>query len=143
MHFNLTRIGPKTQIPSCAGFYAAPVAYVRVPVRELRALPVRQNPRLTVLDFRLTTAPGMTRARCPRTYGHGAARLGDFVLSLCVVREGGQWYFEAAINAFDEARGRRDGLELSPVMLAALYRAVQRSLIAAEGRAYVSNKGRN
>ena len=122
---------------------SAPLSYRRVPVRELRALPAGGDPRLTVLDFRLTTAPGMTRARRPRTYGHGAARLAGFVLSLCVVRENGQWYFETAIDAFDEARGRRDGLELSPVMLAALYRAVQRRLIAAEGRAYVSNEGRN
>ena len=36
-----------------------PLSYHRIPVRDLRALPVRINPRLQVLDYRQTCAPEM------------------------------------------------------------------------------------
>ena len=119
-----------------------PLSYRRVPVRELRALPVRDNPRLQVLDYRLTTAPGMVGR--PRTHGHGAARLsGGYVVSLCVTQDGGEWFLEIQPAPFDETLGRRAPLDFAPQILADVYRTVQRLLIAAEGRAHGQRKGRN
>lgn len=124
-----------------------PLAYIRVSVQELRDLPIRAVPlasmRMAVLDFRLTAAPGMTKGQCPRTYGHGAARLAGFVLNLCVVRDGGQWFFEAEAQPWNEWRGCRERLEMSPEVLADVYRAVQQRLLADEGRAYGRTAGRN
>jgi len=121
-----------------------PQSYRRVPVRELRVLPIRENHRLQVLDYRLTLAPGMTGGGKPRTHGHGAARLtGGYIMALCVTQDSGEWFLETEITAYDEARERRDALNCSAQLLADLYRAVQRRQIAAEGRAYGRGKGRN
>jgi len=118
-------------------------AYRKVPVRDLRALPIRNNPRLQVLDYRLTDAPGMAGGQKPRTHGHGAARLpGGLILALCVTQADGEWFLEAAAP-FDEALDRRAPLDCSPQLLADVYRAVQRRQIAVQGRAYGQGKGRN
>ena len=119
-----------------------PTSYSRVPVRTLRALPIRENPRLTLLDYRLTCAPGMTGK--PRTHGHGAARMaGGYVLSLCVTQDAGQWYLEVQSAPYDEEADRREPLDCSLLILADLYRAVQTKQIAAEGRAYGKAGSRN
>ncbi len=122
----------------------AAFSYWRVPVRDLRALPIRENPRLQVLDFRLTRAPGMVSGR-PRTYGHGTARLqGNAILAVCIVRDCGEWFLETELYAFDEAAGRRHAAaDISPQLQADIFRALQRLQVAAEGRAYGRGSGRN
>ncbi len=118
------------------------LSYRRVPVRDLRALPVRENPRLELLDYRLTNAPGM--AGCPRTHGHGAARLpGGIIVALCVTQEQGEWFLEATAAPFDEILGNRGPLDCSERLLADIYHAVQCRQIAAQGRAYGQCEGRN
>ena len=120
-----------------------PLSYRRVPVRALRALPIRVNPRLQVLDYRRTTAPGMA-GKTPRTHGHGSARIAGFVLSLCLVRDGaGEWWLEVQPSPYDEALSRRTPVDLAPQILADVYRAVQKRQIGAQGRAYGQGKGRN
>lgn len=120
----------------------APISYHRVPVRDLRALPIRENPRLQILDYRLTDAPGMTGK--PRTHGHGAARLpGGFVLSLCITQAGGEWFLETQAAGFDEVLGRREPTGCSIQILADLYRAIQQMQIAAQARGYGRQEGRN
>ena len=120
---------------------APPLSYRRVPVRNLRELPIRHNPRLQVLDYHLTTAPGMVGR--PRTHGHGACRLAGYVVSLCLVRDGDDWFLEVQPAPFDEALDRRAPLDFAPQILADVYRAVQRLQINAQGRAHGNGKGRN
>ena len=118
----------------------SPLSYRRVPVRELRALPIRHNPRLQVLDYSLTAAPGMVGK--PRTHGHGAARLSGYVVRLCLIRDGGDWFLETEIRCYDERAARREGVTWSDRLLADLYRAVECRHLAAEGRAYLDTAGR-
>ena len=119
-----------------------PLSYRRIPVSQLRALPVRHNPRLEVLDYRLTAAPGM--ADKPRTHGHGAARLpGGFIVSLCVTQDAGQWFLETQALPFDEILDQSGPMDTTAQILADVYRAVQRRQIAAQGKAYGRGKGRN
>ena len=121
-----------------------PLSYHRIPVRQLRALPIRENSRLQVLDYRLTLAPGMTGGGKPRTHGHGAVHLsGGYVLSLCITQDGGAWFLETVLTAYDEAREGREALDFSPQMLADIFRAVQKRQVAAEGMAYGHGAGRN
>ena len=118
----------------------SPLSYRRVPVRDLRAFPIRDNPRLQVLDYHLTAAPGMTG--CPRTHGHGAARLSDSIVSLCLVRDGGSWFLETEFRCYDERAARREGIAWSDRLLADLYQAIERRHLAAVGRAYLDPAGR-
>ena len=126
-----------------AASQALPLSYRRVPVADLRRLPIRDNPRLVVLDYRLTNAPGMNRA--PRTHGHGAARLaGSFTFALCVTKDStGEWYMEVQPSPYDDVQDKRHPLDVSPQILADIYRAVQRKQIAAEGRLNGQGRGKN
>lgn len=122
--------GPRRPLPPLQ-----PINYHRARVRDLRALPIRDNPRLRLLDYRLTKAPGMTGAGKPRTHGHGSARLAGYVLSLCLTRDGGDgWFLETDARCFDEAAAQREGIAWNDRLLADLYRAVEREQMAAEGR---------
>ena len=121
-----------------------PLSYNRARVKDLAAFPIRENPRLTLLDYRLTLAPGMTGGGKPRTHGHGAVHLsGGYVLSLCITQDGGAWFLETVLTAYDEAREGREALDFSPQMLADIFRAVQKRQVAAEGMAYGRGAGRN
>lgn len=124
----------------------SPISYNRVPVRELRefpAAPDRRGQALEVLDFTLTAAPGMAKGQKPRSYGHGSARIGGYILLLCVVRDGAGWYFEVEVSSFDEWRGRRERLDLSLEVLSSLYWGVKQRLVSAEAKSHRRGTGRN
>lgn len=122
----------------------APLSYRRYPVRELRRFPVHDSPRCELLSYELTSAPGMKNPSARRTHGHGSVRLsGGFVVALCVTQDAGEWFLEAAIASYDEARGRRETLDFSLQTLALVYRVVQRHQIAGQARRHMSGAGRN
>lgn len=119
------------------------ISYRRIPVHHLRALPVHINPRVQVLDYRQTTAPGIKSSIKPRTHGHGSARIAGFLLSLCLVREDSGWFLETEARCYDEQAARREAIIWDDALLAALYRAVEQKYLAGEARAYGSGAGRN
>lgn len=124
----------------------SPISYNRVPVRELRSFPashLRRGQTLDVLDFRLTSGVGMAKGQKPRSYGHGSARIGGYILLLCVVRDGTDWYFEVEGAGFDEWRGRRERLDLSLEVLSSLYWGVKQRIVFAEAKSYGRSAGRN
>jgi len=140
------RAAPTRSRPVNQGAEGPALSYARYAVRDLRRLPVRENPRLVVLDYRLTDAPGMRNAQAgePRSHGHGAVRLfGGFIAAVCVAQDAGEWFLEAQIAPFDTERNGRATMEFSPQILADIYRVVQQHQIAGQARSYGRGEGRN
>jgi len=131
--------GPRRPLPP-----GQPINFRRCRVSDLRTLPIRHNPRLQVLDFCLTNAPGMTGTGRPRTLGYGSARhAGGYVLRVFLTRDASDWFLETETRCFDEEAGRRESIVWNDLLLADLYRAIQRRQLAAEAQAYGRGAGRN
>lgn len=131
--------GPRRPLPP-----RQPINFRRCRVSSLCTLPIRENPRLQLLDFCLTDAPGMTGTGRPRTRGHGSARIaGGYVLSVFLTRDRGDWFLEAEARYYDELAARREGIAWNDHLLADLYRAIERRQLAAEARAYGHGLGRS